>query len=144
MSFPPFVRRSAKGSIDRPKKPSGRHAARLRRDGITARLSCSFNFLATRLGHARLSDIDPELEQFSMDPRPAPQRIGNAHLADQPADLQWHNRPATTASRLPAPIRPETRAMPADNGVRLNDRQSIANSREQPIETNQYQSVDGT
>jgi 2-methylcitrate dehydratase PrpD len=29
--------------------PSARgHAARLRRDGITARLSCSFNFLATR------------------------------------------------------------------------------------------------
>jgi hypothetical protein len=33
--------------------------------------------------------------------------------------------------------------MPADKGVRLNDRQSIANSREQPIETNKYQSVDG-
>ncbi|HEY4721641.1 MAG TPA: hypothetical protein VII92_07335, partial [Anaerolineae bacterium] len=33
--------------------------------------------------------------------------------------------------------------MPADNGVRLNDRQRIANSREQPIETNEYQSVDG-
>src|ERR1019366_2833969 len=70
--------------------------------------------------------------------------IGNAHLADQPADLQRQNRPATTASRLPAPMRPETRAMPADNGVRLNDRQGIANSREQPIETNEYQSVDGT
>src|ERR1039457_6911421 len=81
------------------------------------------------LSHARLSDIDPELEQFSMDPRRAPQWIGNAHLADQPADLQRHNRPATTASRLPAPMRPETRAMPADNGVRLNDRQGIANSK---------------
>src|ERR1039457_2249272 len=34
--------------------------------------------------------------------------------------------------------------MPADNGVRLNDRQSIANSREQLIETNKYQSIDGT
>jgi hypothetical protein len=34
--------------------------------------------------------------------------------------------------------------MPADNGVRLNDRQSIANSGEQPIETNEYQTVDGT
>ena len=52
--------------------------------------------------------------------------------------------PTTTASRLPAPIRPKTRAMPADNGVRLNDHQRIANSREQPIETNEYQSVDGT
>src|ERR1039457_6522475 len=96
------------------------------------------------LGRARLSNIDAELEQLSMDPRRAPQRIGNAHLADQPADLRRHSRPATTASRLPAPIRPKTRAMPADNGVRLNDRQSIANSREQPIETNEYQSVDDT
>jgi hypothetical protein len=80
----------------------------------------------------------------SMDPRRAPQRIGNAHLADQLADLQRHNRPATSASRLPAPIRPETRAMPANNGIRLNDRQRIANSRKQPIEPNEYQSVDGT
>jgi hypothetical protein len=34
--------------------------------------------------------------------------------------------------------------MPADNGVQFNDSQSIANSREQPIETNEYQPVDGT
>src|SRR5580693_4586175 len=33
------------------------------------------------LGDARLSDIDAELEEFSMDPRRSPQRIGNAHLA---------------------------------------------------------------
>ena len=54
-----------------------------------------------------------------------------------------HSRPATTASRLPAPIRPKTRAMPADNGIRFNDRQRIADFREQPIETNEYQLVDG-
>ena len=40
------------------------------------------------LGHARLSDIDAELEQFSMDSRRSPQRIGNAHLADELAYLQ--------------------------------------------------------
>ncbi len=96
------------------------------------------------LRHARLSDIDAELEQFSMDPRRAPQRIGNAYLADQPTDLQRHSRPAGTASRPPAPIEPKTDAMPADNGVRLNYRQCITNSREQPIETNEYQTVDGT
>src|SRR5882757_3693668 len=33
--------------------------------------------------------------------------------------------------------------MPADKGVRLDDRQRIANLREQPIETNEYHSVDG-
>ena len=32
------------------------------------------------LGHAGLSDIDAELEEFAMDPRRSPQRIGNAHL----------------------------------------------------------------
>src|SRR5260221_10462527 len=33
--------------------------------------------------------------------------------------------------------------MPADKGIRLDDRQRIANFREQPIETNEYHSVDG-
>ena len=68
----------------------------------------------------------------------------NAHLADQPAHFQWHRWPAATRSRLPTPERSETGAMPADNGVRLHDRQRIANFREQPIETNEYQLVDGT
>ena len=39
------------------------------------------------LGHAGLSDTDAELEEFSMDPRRSPQRIGNAHLTDKPAYL---------------------------------------------------------
>ena len=93
-------------------------------------------------GYARLSDIDAELEQLPVDPWRAPQRIGNAHLTDQLADRRRHARPATTAARLQTPIQPETRAMPADNGIRPNDRQRITNSREQPIESNEYQSVD--
>src|SRR5260221_14707079 len=55
------------------------------------------------LGHAGLSDIDAELEEFSMDPRRSPQRIGNAHLADNLAYLRRYNWPATTAPRLPPP-----------------------------------------
>src|ERR1035437_6584112 len=46
---PPICPPIREGALNRPKKPSGRHAARLRRDGITTRLSCSFNFLATRV-----------------------------------------------------------------------------------------------
>src|SRR6202162_3162400 len=38
------------------------------------------------LGHAGLADLDAELEEFAMDPRRSPQRIGNAHLADKLAD----------------------------------------------------------
>ena len=41
------------------------------------------------LCHGGLADIDAELEQFAMDPRRSPQRIGNAHLADQFPDFCW-------------------------------------------------------
>jgi hypothetical protein len=85
------------------------------------------------LGHAGLTDIDAELEKLAVDARRAPEWICDAHLADQPAYFEWHLRPATTASRLPAPVQPETRAMPTNNGVRLHDCQRIANLWKQPI-----------
>src|ERR1700759_4854644 len=53
------------------------------------------------LGDAGLSDIDAELEEFSMDPRRAPQRIGNAHLPDKLAYLRCYSWSASTAPRLP-------------------------------------------
>ena len=37
--------------------------------------------------HAALPNVDAELEQLTINPRRSPQRIGNAHLADQLADL---------------------------------------------------------
>src|SRR5258707_3535075 len=43
------------------------------------------------LGHARLSDVDAELEQLSVDPRRSPWRVGNANLSDQLAYLQRNN-----------------------------------------------------
>src|ERR1700756_733908 len=93
------------------------------------------------LGHAGLSDIDAELEEFSMDPRRSPQRIGNAHLADQLAYLQRNCWPATPRFRFPAPIQSEASAMPFDHGLRLDNRQRIANARANPIEAHKNQSV---
>jgi hypothetical protein len=52
------------------------------------RWSSSFDHI---LGYARLSDVDAELEQLSVDPRRSPQRIGNAHLADKLAYLRRHS-----------------------------------------------------
>jgi hypothetical protein len=95
------------------------------------------------LGHARLSDIDAELEKFSMDPRRSPQRIGNAHLADKLAYLQRNCWPATPRFRFPSPIQTEAGAMPFDHGLRLNYCQRIANAREKPIKANKNQAVDG-
>ena len=54
-----------------------------------------------------------------MDPRRSPQRIGNAHLQDKLAYLQRNCWPAATMSRLPAPVRPETSAMPTDAGFTI-------------------------
>src|ERR1019366_176436 len=79
-----------------------------------------------------------------MDPRGSPQRVGDAHLADQPAYFQRNRWPATTTSRLPVPVRSEPGAMPTDDCLRLHNSQRIAHFREQPIQTNEYQSVDGT
>src|ERR1700726_1421229 len=50
------------------------------------------------LGHAGLSDIDAELEEFSMDSRRSPQRIGNAHLADKPSYFDRNRRSAGARS----------------------------------------------
>jgi hypothetical protein len=62
-------------------------------------------------------------------------------------EARW-NRSGTvgrppTRSRLPAPVRSESGAVPTDNGVRLHNRQRIASVRKQSIQTNEYQSVDG-
>src|SRR5258705_8514861 len=54
-----------------------------------------------------------------------------------------NSRPSATRSRLPAPVQSEAGTMPANNGVRLDDRQRIANFREHPIERYEYHSADG-
>ena len=44
-----------------------------------------------------LADLDAELEQFAMDAGGAPQRVGQAHPADQIADLGAHLGTSLTA-----------------------------------------------
>src|SRR6476620_9537298 len=84
-----------------------------------------------------LPDIDAELEQLSMDPWRSPQRIGNAHLADQPADFQRNCWPATARSRLPAPVQTEARTVPFDDGRGPNNRKRIKNAREEAMKSNE-------
>src|SRR6202043_3311565 len=49
-------------------------------------------------GDAGLADLDAELKQLAMDPRRSPQRIGNAHLADQPSYFDRNRRSAGARS----------------------------------------------
>src|SRR4030081_876539 len=74
------------------------------------------------LGHAGLSDTDAELEQLSMNPRRSPQRIGNTLLADKLADLRRYGWSATTAPRLPAPVRSEPGTVPFYDSLWLHNR----------------------
>src|SRR6202021_236442 len=72
------------------------------------------------LGPAGLSDFEPGLEEFSMDPRRSPQRMGNAHLADKLAYLQRNCWPATPCFRFPSPIKTEAGGTPFATGPRFN------------------------
>src|SRR5258705_11551299 len=86
------------------------------------------------LGHARLSDIDAELEQFAMNPWRSPQRIGNTHLADKLVYLRRYGWSATTAPRLPAPVQSEPGTVPFYDGLWLHNRRSVSDRWGQSIQ----------
>ena len=62
---------------------------------------------------------DPQHCHAAVDSRCAPQRIGPAHILNQPAQLVVNLRPAPLAA-LPGPVVPETWSMPANHRFRLH------------------------
>jgi len=91
--------------------------------------------------HTRLADIDSELEKLAMDSRCAPQRVGNAHLTNELADLRWCPRAATTRSRFPTPEAAKSRSMPPNHRFRPNDGMRIHHIRNEAMEDDKDQSV---
>ena len=85
-------------------------------------------------GNRGLPNVDAELEEFSMNPGSASQRVGEAHFPDQLANFERHRWSAAATSRLPSPEQAKPSAMPTDNSLRLNDHQGIHNARRDPIE----------
>ena len=77
-----------------------------------------------------------------MDARSAPERIGEAHLPDQPPDFRPHAWPAGTPPRFPAPEAAKTCTMPADNGFRLYDREGLQNTRRDPIQADEDHTIE--
>ena len=75
-------------------------------------------------GDGSLGDIEAELEQFAVDSRSAPQRIGQAHLLDQ-SNGAWTDSLATRFTRpaFPAPEEPESGTVPLDDSARLNQKE---------------------
>src|SRR5262249_2751186 len=104
------------------------------------------------LAHARLADIDAELEQLAVNPRSPPERILAAHGANQLAHLFRHGRPPRlTVSDLPGPEQAKAFPMPADDGRGFDDKDAglpVAPDGAQPspqesIRRSQFRSLDG-
>jgi len=89
-----------------------------------------------------LADLDAELEQFAVDTGRAPERVGEAHLADQITDFGTHLGPSGTA-RSPPPIDPKAFAMPLDHGCRLDQHHGIEDLRPNPEKPKPEKSVRG-
>jgi hypothetical protein len=93
------------------------------------------------LRNGGLADIDAELEELSMDAGSAPERIGEAHLADQPPNFRRYAGPARTPTRFPAPEAAKASSVPAEDGLRLNDRKCIQNARCNPVQADEKDTV---
>ena len=65
------------------------------------------------------------LLKFAVDFRCAPTRVLFRHLADQSSNLLGDLRPTAARSGTPTPIQPKTRAVPADDGLGLDDDQDV-------------------
>ncbi len=66
----------------------------------------------------RLSDLEAELEQLTVNVWGAPERVRTAHLANERAQLSRDLRSANTVARSPAPIRPKPSTVPANDCFR--------------------------
>ena len=64
------------------------------------------------LGDARLRDLKPKLEQFSVNAWRAPKRILDAHPADQSAQLRVDLRSPSLWARLPTPVAAKAGSVP--------------------------------
>ncbi len=95
------------------------------------------------LGRRRLTDLDPQLEQFTVDARGAPQRVLPAHSPDQIPHLRGHRRASPPSrSGFPTPEQPKTLAVPANYGLRFDDDDGVHATGPQAIEPDPEEPVD--
>ena len=73
------------------------------------------------LGHGGFRDLDPKHQQFTMDSRCAPQRIGLAQSADQCSDFSIDLRPTSVPAFPSLVIIAKTLTVPSNDGFRLNN-----------------------
>ena len=90
---------------------------------------------------SRLSDVESEFQEFTMDPGYAPERIFVSHMPDKRPYFSVDFQTADAIARLPAPEKPETGTMPSDQGLRLDDLYGVEYRWEQAIENNKKPTI---
>jgi hypothetical protein len=93
------------------------------------------------LCHSGLPNIDAELKQLAVNPRRSPERVRDAHLANEPANVSRRAWSSTERSRLPTPIGTETGTVPTDYRLRLDDFERVEHARAEAIEPGKDQTV---
>jgi hypothetical protein len=63
-------------------------------------------------GHGRLTHFDSNLQQFPMNARRSPARVGVAHLTDEIANFRRYRRAAIAMPTFPSPSRNPWRCHP--------------------------------
>src|SRR5258707_704392 len=74
------------------------------------------------LRHARLSDLEAELEQLAMNARRTPQRIFGAHAPDQCAQFRIDLWSASERTGFPTPVPAKAGPMPTYESLGPDDR----------------------
>src|SRR3974377_572990 len=92
-------------------------------------------------GDARLCDFKPELEQFAVDARRAPQRVLDTHSPDQGAQLRVNRRSSSKRVRLPTPVPTKAGPMPANERLWTDDRDNLQNRRKQSNKLDKEQAL---
>src|SRR5258708_38579428 len=93
------------------------------------------------LGNGRLRDLNADLEQFTMDTWRAPQRV----LATDPSNETFGRKCRSTDQPplLPTPEHAKATAMPAKQGLWLENDRCVDQGREQPVEADEDQTICG-
>src|SRR6202140_1306297 len=86
------------------------------------------------LGDARLRDLKPELEQFTVNAWRTPKRILHAHPPDQRAQLRVGLRSPSQWERLPTPVATKAGPMPTHECLRPDDCENLQDKRKPAIQ----------
>jgi len=96
------------------------------------------------LGDCCLRHLNTEFQEFPMNARSAPARVGQTHVPDEIPNFRRYRRATFATPTLPSPIEAKSLAMPGDNRLRFDKEQRRSPIVPQPREPNPQDSISPT